>query len=271
VKKLNKILLSPVTTIVLFVVAAALLLTGTIGGARAAIMQETRVYQSQVQMQDIGVTLLECAKAGEAYDNISWRNYVVDENGRANGTWNQHTGALLTKMIPEGEQLQVGRWYDEFLTIANTGTIDQYSRVTIYKYWIDENGDKVTTMSPDLIQINLTNLGSDWILDEEASKGERIVLYYNRILPSGKRANPFTDKIMIDGKGVKLEPTVVTETVNDNGRNKIIKKTIYKYDGATFVLQAEVDAVQTHNAEDAIRSAWGRKVSIQGGTLSLLQ
>ena len=270
-KKLNKILLSPVTTIALFVVAAALLLTSTIGGARAAIMQETRVYQSQVQMQDIGVTLLESAKAGGSYDNISWRNYVVDENGRANGTWNQHTGELLTKMIPEGKQLQVGRWYDEFLTIANTGTIDQYSRVTIYKYWVDENGDKVTTMSPDLIQINLTNLDSDWILDKEASKGERIVLYYNRILKSGEQANPFTDKILIDGQGVKLEPTVETKTETVNGRTKVIKVTTYKYDGATFVLQAEVDAVQTHNAEDAIRSAWGRIVSIQNGTLSLVQ
>ena len=35
-------------------------------------------------------------------------------------------------------------------------------------------------------------------------------------------------------------------------------------------LKAEVDAVQIHNAEDAILSAWGAKVSIaDDGTLSL--
>ena len=31
----------------------------------------------------------------------------------------------------------------------------------------------------------------------------------------------------------------------------------YAYDGYGFVVQAEADAVQTHNAKAAIRSAWG--------------
>ena len=34
-------------------------------------------------------------------------------------------------------------------------------------------------------------------------------------------------------------------------------------------LEAEVDALQTHNAEDAIRSAWGVDASVSGGTLRL--
>ena len=33
--------------------------------------------------------------------------------------------------------------------------------------------------------------------------------------------------------------------------------TIYKYDGVEFHVDVEVDAVQTHNAQDAIKSAWG--------------
>ena len=32
---------------------------------------------------------------------------------------------------------------------------------------------------------------------------------------------------------------------------------IYKYDGVEFHVDVEVDAVQTHNAQDAIKSAWG--------------
>ena len=36
----------------------------------------------------------------------------------------------------------------------------------------------------------------------------------------------------------------------------------YKYDGYTFHVDAEVDAVQTHNAKDAIKSAWGVDVSV---------
>ena len=42
--------------------------------------------------------------------------------------------------------------------------------------------------------------------------------------------------------------------------NKI--KYEYTYNGYTFTLDAEVDAVQTHNAKDAIKSAWGIDVSV---------
>lgn len=35
-----------------------------------------------------------------------------------------------------------------------------------------------------------------------------------------------------------------------------------KYDGYSFNLDAEVDAVQTHNAKAAIKSAWGVDVSV---------
>lgn len=46
--------------------------------------------------------------------------------------------------------------------------------------------------------------------------------------------------------------------------------TTYEYDGAQFVLEATVDAVQTHNAKDAIKSAWGVDVNISDdGALSL--
>ena len=37
-----------------------------------------------------------------------------------------------------------------------------------------------------------------------------------------------------------------------------------------FNLEAEVDAVQTHNAKDAIKSAWGIDVNVASdGTISL--
>ena len=45
--------------------------------------------------------------------------------------------------------------------------------------------------------------------------------------------------------------------------------TTYDYDGLQFCVEASVDALQEHNAEDAILSAWGRKVSISNGSLSL--
>ena len=44
----------------------------------------------------------------------------------------------------------------------------------------------------------------------------------------------------------------------------------YEYDGYMAHIDAEVDAVQTHNAKDAIKSAWGVDVNIAAdGALSL--
>ena len=59
-----------------------------------------------------------------------------------------------------------------------------------------------------------------------------------------------------------------TSQTDDNGLTTIT--TTYEYDGAQFVLEATVDAVQTHNAKDAIKSAWGVDVNISDdGALSL--
>lgn len=64
--------------------------------------------------------------------------------------------------------------------------------------------------------------------------------------------------------------TEVVETTTENGK---VYKTItyeYEYEGYTFEIQADVDAVQTHNVVDAIKSAWGVDVVIsEDGTLSL--
>ena len=48
--------------------------------------------------------------------------------------------------------------------------------------------------------------------------------------------------------------------------------TTFNYDGVKFNLEAEVDAVQTHNARDAIKSAWGVDVNVgDDGAISLAQ
>ena len=46
---------------------------------------------------------------------------------------------------------------------------------------------------------------------------------------------------------------------NEDGTTTI--SNTYKYNGIEFGLKVEADAVQTHNAKDAIRSAWGIEVS----------
>ena len=43
----------------------------------------------------------------------------------------------------------------------------------------------------------------------------------------------------------------------------------YDYNGYQFVLEADVDSVQDHNAQDAILSAWGKEVTINDNQLAL--
>lgn len=246
----------PIVTVALFIVAVALLLGSSIGGTRAALTYYSETYSSRIQMYDIGITLLENDK------EISWRDY----SSAGDGTWNEQTGELLKNMLADGEAVTLGKKYREELKVSNTGTINEYVRVSIYKYWLDKKGDKLRDLSPDLIRLNLVNLGTDWIEDEEASTTERTVLYYNKLLYAegqGLSESPlFADFLIIDDSIAKK---VSQETTTEDGYTTIV--TTYDYDGVSFQIEVEVDAVQEHNAEDAIWSAWGKRVTVDNGIL----
>jgi len=237
--KLRKFWKSSIATGILFVLAAGLLIAGGIGSTRAALtaFSENRVYE--VELRHIGIGLIE------------------------NGERVDETHLLLDKMLAEGEELKLGKEYPEAISVSNRGTIDMYIRVSLYKYWLDADGNKDTTLSPELIHLNLTP-GENWLIDEEASTPERTVLYYKRILPIGEESDPLSDILMID-------PAVgqaITETREVNGAYTVITRT-FNYNGYQFMIEAQTDGVQTHNPEPAILSAWGRKVTITDGILAL--
>lgn len=102
------------------------------------------------------------------------------------------------------------------------------------------------------------------MIDEESSTDERTILYYNRVLETGETSPAFAGRLKID-QSVTAKVTQTTEKTA-NG-SKII--TTYDYDGVQFCIEATVDAVQEHNVEDAVWSAWGRKVTVNDGILSL--
>lgn len=237
-KKLKKMIASPVTTIAAFAVAAGLLLFSSIGGARAALTYFSDDYAANIQLHEIGVTLVENGAPVE--------------------------GELLKGLLAEGEELKLGTAYQEQLNVYNSGVINEYVRVSIHKYWVDSEGEKIRTLSPELIGLNLVNLGTDWLIDQEASTRERTVLYYSKLLASQSETPLFADKLTIDGSIADR----VGETRETSGGYTTITVT-YEYDGARFCIEAKVDGVQEHNAQDAIWSAWGRRVTIDNGVLSL--
>ena len=252
--KIKKFITSPAGTMGAFALAVGLLASSSVGGARAVLTYYSETYTSRVQMYDIGVTLLENDK------EISWRNY---DSRKDNGSWLEEKGVLLENMVPEGEKFKIGAWYPEELKVMNSGTINQYVRVSLYKYWLDENGEKVQTLTPDLIDLELQT-DNGWMIDEESSTDERTILYYNRVLETGETSPAFAGRLKID-QSVTAKVTQTTEKTA-NG-SKII--TTYDYDGVQFCIEATVDAVQEHNVEDAVWSAWGRKVTVNDGILSL--
>ena len=68
---------------------------------------------------------------------------------------------------------------------------------------------------------------------------------YSGLLGTGESTPAFTDTLTIDGD---IAGRVRQTSVSSGGYTTIT--TIYEYDGARFCVEAKVDAVQEHNAQD---------------------
>ena len=105
--------------------------------------------------------------------------------------------------------------------------------------------------------------GSGWIEDTEASTTERSVYYYSEVLAPGNESSALFNVLAVS-------PAVAKEaaktTVTEGGGTRTVYT--YAFDGWSFVVEATVDAVQTHHARAAMTSAWGTG-SAMLGTLNL--
>lgn len=240
-----------VTTAVLLSASAVLLIGSTVGSTRAALTYYSENYGAEVTVSNIGVSLLENG------ETVSRRDYD------SNGEWNETSGTLLADL--QEETIVPGKEYDEALAVSNSGSIDSYVRVVLNRSWTDSEGSTDQNLSPELIDLNLLT-DNGWIIDEGASTAERTILYYTNILPAGETTPALSDTVRIDPA---VADKVTEEVTTDENGYKTITFT-YAYDGYTFELEAEVNAVQTHNAQDAIKSAWGVDVDVaDDGTISL--
>ena len=239
--------------VILLVLAAVCLIASTVGSASAALTYYSEHYSAEVSLKSIGVTLVENGA------DISYRDYLKDD------TWHEATGVLLENMLAEGEKLKLGKKYTEEISVKNSGEIDSYVRVILTKSWWTPDGKKDPTLSPDLINLHLLP-GEDWIVDEEASTSERTIIYYTKILPVGESTPILSDTLTIDPAiGTKVIETVTTD---DEGYKTITYT--YEYNGYRFHIEAEVDAVQTHNVVNAVKSAWGVDVSVDAADGSII-
>ena len=289
-KGLKKVLSSPASSAISFLLAGALLFFGGIGGARAALQYYSDDYQAQMDVHDIGVSLLENGKI-VSYRDYEGRGQVDASNLSTNeqDNWDHSSGLdsldddiydpLLGNLLEEGETFKLGQKYKEEISVRNSGTVNQYVRVSIYKYWL--NGEeKDRELKPTQIDLHLNEAnvgeGKDWVIDEDSSTDERTVLYFTKLLKcesilangESNETSTITDTLMVDPDIARVV-TQVPSTKTIDGKTYKTLKTTYDYDGRQFCVEARVDAVQDHHAADAILSAWGREVTVSNNTLSL--
>lgn len=111
------------TTYILLALAAVLLLMSGVGSTRAALTYFSENYTAEITVNRIGVSLTENGNV------VSHSNYGEDNN------WDTVNGSLLTGMLDRenGEKLILNKQYPEALAVVNSGSIDTYVRVRLYK------------------------------------------------------------------------------------------------------------------------------------------
>lgn len=229
-KRFKKILLSKGVTAGALAVAIGLLAFSGIGTARAVLSVFSETYTTELQTSMVSVELKQ--------------NCEIDKD---------------TKLV-------LGKEYKDNLSAYNSGETNEYVRVTIYKYWTNKEGEKCT-VDPDLIGLHLVGIGDVWTEDtasalENNKAGnieQRTVLYCRNLVPA-KASIPFADTLTISDEVKHLDK--ITQVPKEGNETEII--TSYDYDGLTYHIDVEVDAVQEHNATAAIKSAWGVDASAFG-------
>ena len=255
-------------TILLLVAAMLLLSVGTYTGTKAELEYISNVYRTHFYLNHLQVHLLE---NGE--DVCGHRNNL---NGEA-----KVTGALATKTGYKSENgsetlgsIEPGMAYDEEIRAENRQDVSEFVRMTIRKYWVvtDKDGNvvkvqnaagkmvpkKTTDLRPD--QIILMYQGSEecnpkWQEIKQETTDESTTYIYTDLLKGGERTAPIFDQLKIDKSVAAVRDLRLDEKRSTD--SKKIYTVFYQYDGYAFYIEAEVQAIQTHNAQDAIESQWG--------------
>lgn len=144
-------------------------------------------------------------------------------------------GLVLNKAVSGSE-------YAYPLYAENNGDYDSYIRVTLTRYWQNQDGDKVFDKDASLIQL-VTNNEDDWIIDDTDENKEVVYMYYRKPIKSGEDTKNAMDTIKIGNIG------------ND-------------YTNLQAKVDVEIDAIQKAAAADAILAEWGMDVSFnEDGTI----
>lgn len=254
-------------------IAAIVLIAGGVIGAFAASgagpMVKSDDYQAWFYMNHLQVHLLENGR------DVCGGHNTLDGESKVSGELVQYLGYSSDGETDKLGSAEPGMLYREKIAARNGQDIPIYVRMTVRKYWViaDENNvakEKAPDLSPDMIHLTYGSEpynSDDWFENEAESTSEMKTYYYKKqVEPNGDTSDLF-DSLMIDKKLAEKEEES-REKDEETGVTKITYK--YRYNGYAFIIKADVQAIQTHNIEDAINSQWGvTNIEVSGGKLGL--
>ena len=286
-------------TLALMAATALLLAGGSFTTTKAALTYFSNDYTAGFSLDHLQVHLIENGKdvchgentiytvhrhdsndgslAEDATKDEKFKGNLVEYLGYTNGT---HRGDTPAYKLGEPGKVEPGRTYKEEISAENGSNINQYVRLTVRKYWV-KDGKKDTTLSPDLIKLTYNGKAynsTDWKLNtkENTNSKETKTYYLKKMLPGkgeGKKSrSPLLFNELTIDKSVVSDAHMTTETSTVTEGNKTITTYTYSYDydGYTFYIEADVQAIQTHNVNDAIGALWGVKnVSAKDGVVTV--
>lgn len=239
-KKFREFLSKPTVTAVLFALALLLLGSSTVAGARAALNIQSEYYNSEVEVLDIGVVLVE-KQSDDSFKTVVGKNSLMGAT------------SPIAEQIKQDTKLLPGKLYPEVLAVRNNAEINEYVRVSVFKYWLDKQGEKTSVMNSDWIELGFVT-GKGWTQDdsEGSNTEERTILYYKDYLKPGEQTTPFLESVKINDKIL----TLVSQESHVEG-DVTVTTTTFLYNDYQFCIEVLVDGVQDHNADQAKLSAWG--------------
>lgn len=263
-------------SLALLVAAAMFLGAGTFAAAKTVFAIQSEYYRAHFYLNHLQVHLIEngkdvCKRAGHE-NNLDSGSKVTGELATSLGY--KHQDGSSEKL----GSIEPGKLYQEEIAAQNGSDIDEFVRLTVRKYWMevrkddegnvitDENGDPVLVKSSKLkpSRIHLYYNGKEgynssaWTLNKREQTAESSTYYYKTDLDPDDTSALLFDKVSIDKDIIDLgEVKESTETLSDGQTTKTIYKYSYQYDDCVFFIEADVQAIQTHNIDDAIKSQWG--------------
>ena len=222
------------------VIAILLFAAAGVTGVRAMLNIQSQDYIAEFELSNLDITLMEGDEA------------VTDQT---------------LKLPALNNTYKPGYIYDEVIKARNDGDINVFLRINLRKYWGDENGKKNTKLDPALIDLtyNGEKCGPDWMVSSRESDNttERTTYYYKHLLlgtidapsESARITTPVINKLQINGEVVDKDKVILVEESRDG--DKVTYKYEYEYSGMYAWIEADVQALQNHNAQDAIKSLWG--------------